>query len=104
MPFFEPSKPIRVEGGIKARTKRGSIGEEWWSRRFIDLLESFADKGRLQRGRTYARQGQVLDLEVRPYEVTAKVQGSRTKAYKVTLGIDVINESDWEDIEDALAS
>jgi uncharacterized Zn finger protein len=104
MPFFEPSKPIRVEGGIKARTKRGSIGEEWWSRRFIDLLESFADKGRLQRGRTYARQGQVLDLEVRPYEVTAKVQGSRAKAYKVTLGIDVINEPDWEDIEDALAS
>jgi uncharacterized Zn finger protein len=104
MPFFEASKPIRVEGGIKARTKRGSIGAEWWSRRFIDLLESFADAGRLQRGRAYARQGQVLELTIRPFEVSAKVQGSRTQAYRVTLGIDAISESGWTDIEAALAS
>jgi uncharacterized Zn finger protein len=104
MPFFEPSKPVRVEGGIRARTQRGSIGEQWWSRRFIDLLESFADKGRLQRGRTYARQGQVLELSVAAYEVTAKVQGSRRRPYTVALGIDVIDGPDWEDIEQALAS
>jgi uncharacterized Zn finger protein len=57
--------------GIRARNKRGSIGTRWWSRRFIDLVESFADKGRLQRGRTYARKGNVLDLRVEPYEVSA---------------------------------
>jgi uncharacterized Zn finger protein len=104
MPFFEPSRPIRVEGGIKAQSKRGSIGQKWWSRRFIDLLESFADTGRLQRGRTYARQGQVLELQVAPYEVTAMVQGSRKRPYTVTLGIDVIDGPDWENIEQALAS
>jgi uncharacterized Zn finger protein len=104
MPFFEAAKPIRVEGGIRARNRRGSIGQEWWSRRFIDLLESFADKGRLQRGRAYARQGQVLELSVAAYEVTAKVQGSRKRPYTVALGIDVIDGPDWEDIERALAS
>ena len=36
----ESSGPIAVEGGIKARSKRGAIGEQWWSRRFIAVLES----------------------------------------------------------------
>ncbi|GAB3653252.1 SWIM zinc finger family protein [Actinocorallia lasiicapitis] len=101
MAFFESAKPIRVDGGILARKRRGSIGEEWWSRRFIDLLESFADTGRLQRGRAYARQGQVLRLDIRPYEVTATVQGSRPEPYEVTLGLPAIDG--WDAIEDELA-
>ena len=63
MPFTDPPRP--VEGGIKARGERGSLGERWWSRRFIDLLESFADEGRLARGRSYARKGQVTRPEGR---------------------------------------
>ena len=58
----ERSAPRRVDGGIKARSKRGAIGEQWWSRRFIDVLESFGMSGRLTRGRNYARAGQVLEL------------------------------------------
>ena len=34
------SGPIAVEGGIKAKSKRGAIGEQWWSRRFIAVLDS----------------------------------------------------------------
>lgn len=90
--------------GIRARNKRGSIGTEWWSRRFIDLVESFADKGRLQRGRTYARKGNVFDLRVEPYEVTAKVHGSAPEPYEVALGIDAIDEADWRAVERELAS
>jgi uncharacterized Zn finger protein len=102
--FFEPSKPIRVEGGITARNRRGSIGEKWWSRRFIDVLESIAHAGRLQRGRTYARQGQLLSLRVDAYEVTARVQGSRAQPYDVAVGIDAVGESEWTAIVEALAS
>jgi uncharacterized Zn finger protein len=102
--FFEPSRPIRVEGGIKARNRRGSIGSEWWSRRFIDVLESIAHSGRLQRGRTYARQGQVLSLDVDAYEVAAAVQGSRAQPYDVALGLDAIDDSVWKEIEETLAS
>ncbi len=90
--------------GVRARTKRGSIGSQWWSRRFIDLLESFADPGRLSRGRTYARKGQVFDLKVAPYEVTAKVQGSAPDPYEVALGIDAIDEAGWRAVERELAS
>lgn len=102
MPMYGPPRP--VEGGIRARTERGTIGEEWWSRRFIDVLESFADKGRLGRGRGYARKGQVIDLKVDAYEVTARVQGSRDEPYEVAIGIDVIDEPTWTAIEEALAS
>ncbi|MEO5876079.1 MAG: SWIM zinc finger family protein [Streptosporangiaceae bacterium] len=102
MAFFEPARPIRVDGGILARRQRGSIGEQWWSRRFIDILESFADQGRLARGRAYARQGQVLELKIRPYEVTAVVQGTVAEPYEVALGINAVGA--WTEIEDALAS
>lgn len=102
--FFEWREPIEVEDGIRARTARGSIGARWWSRRFIDLVESFADKGRLQRGRAYARKGQVIDLRVGPYEVTARVQGSVAEPYEVALGIDAIEEEDWRAIEAELAA
>ncbi|WP_262401500.1 hypothetical protein [Actinomadura sp. CNU-125] len=93
-----------VPDGIRARNRRGSIGDEWWSRRFIDLVESFADKGRLSRGRTYARQGNVFELKVAPHEVTAKVRGSAPEPYEVALGIEAIDAAGWRAVEKELAS
>jgi uncharacterized Zn finger protein len=95
--------PRPVEGGIRARGARGSLGERWWSRRFIDLLESYADEGRLARGRSYARKGQVVDLTVAAHEVTARVQGSEPDPYDVAVGIDVIDDAVWDTICEALA-
>ena len=45
--WHEASAPRQVENGIKARSKRGAIGEQWWSRRFVAVLESFGMSGRL---------------------------------------------------------
>jgi uncharacterized Zn finger protein len=101
--WFEARPPIRVEGGLRARSRRGPIGERWWSRRFIDILEGICDPGRLARGRTYARRGQVLDLSVSPGAVTARVQGSRPAPYRVAIGIEAYAEGDWARIEEALA-
>ena len=83
----ERSGPLRVEGGIKARSKRGAIGEQWWSRRFISVLESFGMTGRLARGRNYARSGQVLGFEISSGYVTAQVQGSRPKPYRIRIRV-----------------
>jgi uncharacterized Zn finger protein len=103
MADFPWREPIEADG-IKARTRRGSIGAEWWSRRFIDVVESFADSGRMRRGRSYARKGQVLDLRVEPYEVTARVQGSVPEPYEVAVGIDAISADGWRRAEEELAS
>jgi uncharacterized Zn finger protein len=99
----ERSRPRRVEGGIKARSKRGAIGEQWWSRRFIGVLESFGMTGRLARGRNYARRGQVLNFEISPGYVTAQVQGSRAKPYKVRIQVLPLTTPQWQRVERALA-
>ncbi len=102
--FHPPSRPIKADGGIKARSKRGSIGEQWWSRRFIDVLESFGLQSRLSRGRNYARSGQVLSLSIGTGHVTAKVQGSRVKPYSVKLTVDPLTTRQWRRVEEALAA
>ncbi len=97
------SRPRRVEGGIKARSKRGAIGEQWWSRRFIAVLESYGMSGRLARGRSYARAGQVLDFELSQGKVTARVQGSRIRPYQVRIGVLPLTTAQWRTVEDRLA-
>ncbi len=98
------SGPRKVEGGIKARSKRGAIGERWWSRRFIEVLESFGMQGRLARGRNYARSGQVISLDISAGYVTASVQGSRPKPYRVRLQVLPLTTRQWQRVEQALAA
>ncbi|GIE98214.1 SWIM zinc finger family protein [Paractinoplanes rishiriensis] len=102
--FFEGGKPIEVDGGIAVRAKRGQIGEQWWSRRFVDVLERVCDGGRLARGRAYARKGQVMDFALTPGRVTARVQGSRPQPYAVTIRIAAFDETEWTDLTEALGS
>ena len=101
--FPPASKPRAVEGGLVARSARGAIGEHWWSRRFLEVLESFALGSRLTRGKNYARRGQVLSLEVAPGVVTASVQGSRKTPYKVSIALLAFSELVWAKVEVTLA-
>src|SRR4051794_21693935 len=97
--FFEGGRPIRVEGGIAVRAQRGSIGEHWWSRRFVDILEEVCPPGRLTRGRAYARKGQVLEVAIEPGLVTGVVQGSRDDPYEVAIEVEAFSGADWTRIE-----
>ncbi len=101
--WYPPSRPRTVENGLKARSGRGAIGDSWWSRRFLDVLESFAMGSRLTRGRTYARKGQVISLDVAPGVVRATVQGSRVKPYQVTIRLAAFPEMVWAKAEIALS-
>ncbi|AVT39540.1 SWIM zinc finger family protein [Plantactinospora sp. BB1] len=102
--FREYGRPRKVDGGLRARTPRGAIGRSWWSRRFLDVLESFALGTRLTRGRSYARAGQVLSLDVAPGEVTAVVQGSRPTPYRVSIRFRPLAERVWTRLETLLAA
>jgi uncharacterized Zn finger protein len=99
-----PSRPRRVEGGIKAHSRRGQIGQSWWSGRFVAILESLGMGPRLGRGRAYARAGQVLELGVTAGAVSARVQGSRARPYRVSIGLARFGEADWGRVESALAA
>ena len=100
----ERTTPIRVEGGIRARSARGSIGANWWSQRFIAVLESYGSSGRLTRGRNYARVGQVMSLDVGKGRVSARVQGSRPEPYRVDVRIKQLTAEQWRAAEEALAA
>jgi uncharacterized Zn finger protein len=100
----EAGRPRPVVGGIAARTRKGPIGATWWSRRFLGSLESSMVGGRMERGRSYARRGQIVDLRIEAGEVVASVQGSREDPYVVRLRMPVVPQRDWDRIVDALAA
>ncbi|WP_347352699.1 SWIM zinc finger family protein [Intrasporangium sp.] len=101
--FYPPSRPRAVEGGLVARSKRGSMAQHWWSERFVSVLEGMGMGSRLQRGRTYARKGQVVSLDLAVGSVTAQVQGSRARPYRVRIGIAAFGKSEWAQVEHELA-
>jgi uncharacterized Zn finger protein len=102
-PSYTPSAPRQANGGIKTRRATGTIGDTWWSKRFISVLESFNIGARLQRGRAYARRGQVMDLAVEPGRVTAAVQGSRVQPYAVEIALRPLTSAQWAKVEAAMA-
>ena len=99
---FRKSAPIRVKGGIQAESKKGAFGNSWWAKRWIAVLESFNLGGRLERGRSYARKGQVLSIEVQKGEVKAKVQGSRPSPYAVSIAVKQLPQTVWKKAVEAL--
>ena len=79
--------PVKIEGRQIART--------FWGKAWCDNLESYRDyENRLPRGRTYVRNGSVVDLQIAPREVTAMVSGS--KIYKVNVSIGDLAKARWK--------
>ena len=102
--YLPASRARPIEGGIKASSKRGEFAQNWWGRRWIEVLESFDIGSRLQRGRSYARKGQVLSIDVKKGVVEARVQGSRRDPYSVHIKVRPLTPSEWKRLADQLAS
>ncbi|MBY0230708.1 MAG: SWIM zinc finger family protein [Gemmataceae bacterium] len=97
-PYVPPSIPLAAEGGIKAATRNGEFGTSWWAKRWQAVLEGFRFGARLARGRSYARDGQVLSIDVGVGEVTASVQGSRPDPYDVSIRVKALTERQWAEV------
>jgi len=79
--------PVKIDGSKIAKT--------FWGKAWCDNLESYRDyENRLPRGRTYVRNGSVLDLQIVPCEVTAIVSGSELYRVKVSMG--GVNKTRWK--------
>src|SRR6187431_1422709 len=64
-----------------------TIASTFWGKAWCDNLESYSDyENRLPRGRSYVRNGSVVDLQIKPGKITALVSGS--ELYKVSIDID----------------
>src|SRR5688500_10729597 len=101
--YFPPSRAIAVKGGIKARSRRGAFASQWWARRWLAVLEALNVGSRLERGRNYARKGQVVELAIEPGSVRAAVQGSRPKPYAIRIGVTRLSSSDKQRLAAELA-
>ncbi|MGH9455390.1 MAG: SWIM zinc finger family protein [Terriglobia bacterium] len=84
-----PVSPVLIEGRAIAKT--------FWGKAWCDNLEGYSDfANRLPRGRTYARNGSVVDLQIAPREVTALVSGSNI--YKVVVRVKPVSKARWKSI------
>jgi uncharacterized Zn finger protein len=101
--YYRPTRPIETDEGIKARSRRGAFAKNWWADQWIQALERLVDSGRLSRGRTYARKGQVLSIEEKGDGIEARVQGSRRTPYRVTIQLTRLTDDQWALVVEALA-
>ena len=95
---YKIAQPKTVKNGIRALSRKGEIGSSWWSKKWISILEGFGWENRLERGRRYARSGQVANMEIKPGLVSARVQGTRPKPYIVTIMIPQLDDDRWKKI------
>ncbi len=81
----QPPQPIRIPGR--------KMAENWWGKAWDDNLESYSDySNRLPRGRTYARNGSIIDLRINEGFVEARVRGSAPYPYQVEINIKPLSD------------
>ncbi len=75
-----------------------AIASTFWGKAWCDNLESYSDyANRLPRGRTYVRNGSVVDLQITEGKVTALVSGS--ELYKIEIKIKPLAKSLWTRVQ-----
>lgn len=81
--------PVQIDGRAIART--------FWGKAWCANLEAYSDfSNRLPRGRTYVRNGSVIDLQISPGEITALVSGS--SIYTVKIAIRALEKPRWKEL------
>jgi uncharacterized Zn finger protein len=101
---YRRTTPRKVRDGMRARSRQGEIGKTWWSHRWLETLLSYGWSNRLDRGRRYARMGQVVSLKLSRGRVESMVQGSRPKPYRVTIEVKSLPKEKWKGIAASMAS
>lgn len=82
--------PVQIDGRVIAST--------FWGKAWCDNLESYSDfENRLPRGRTYARNGSVIDLQIEPGKITSLVSGS--SLYRITIEIRPLDGAHWKKLK-----
>lgn len=76
---------------------------QWWVQRWLELLDSYRFKKRLERARIYAKEGNVLRIEFIDSQVLARVQGTEPEPYKISLSLDLFSDEDWNYVAETLA-
>ena len=88
---------------ITTQLGQQGLGQQpWWVEQWMELINSYRYKKRLERAWTYAREGNVLSIRFEGRRVHARVQGTEKDPYKVKLWLDVLQDEDWGYVLEAL--
>ena len=88
------ASPVVIEGR--------NIAHTFWGKAWCDNLESYSDyENRLPRGRTYVRNGSVIDLQIKPGKIAATVSGS--ELYEVNINISPLPDKEWQSLKSRCA-
>jgi uncharacterized Zn finger protein len=98
-----PPDAAVIDGPIHAVSRRGEIGTEWWGKQWVKAVDRFLFDNRLQRGKSYARNGSVHRLEISYGSAYAPVQGSRRMPYCVEISLNPFTKAEWDEAFAALA-
>jgi uncharacterized Zn finger protein/superfamily II DNA or RNA helicase len=77
-------------------------GKTWWGQKWLDTLNDMDRSGRLARGRALAGNGSVLDIQFNKNKISAKVQGSMPKPYKVSFELNLFSPAACDTIVEAV--
>ncbi|MEY4353691.1 MAG: hypothetical protein RLZZ609_1932 [Cyanobacteriota bacterium] len=89
---------------IATQLGQQGLGQQpWWVEQWMELINSYRYKKRLERAWDYARSGNVLSIRFEGRRVHARVQGTGDDPYKVKLWLDVLNDEDWGYVLEALS-
>lgn len=93
--YETPPEAIILGSPVRAISKRGAIGKEWWGQQWVAAMERLGVTGRLERGKRYARNGSVLSMEIGHGVTFARVQGSYGYAYRTAVELKQFNDTEW---------
>ena len=93
---------ISTNTGITAIGDEGLGQQPWWVEQWMELINGYRFKKRLERAWGYAREGNVTSIRFEGRRVHARVQGTGEDPYKVKLWLDVLNDEDWGYVLEAL--
>ena len=91
-----------TNSGITAIGDDGLGQQPWWVEQWMELINGYRFKKRLERAWGYAREGNVTSIRFEGRRVHARVQGTDEEPYKVKLWLDVLKDEDWRYVLEAL--
>ena len=77
-------------------------GKTWWGQQWLNSLSKIDNSNRLPRGRTYANKGAVKNIEIETNAISAKVQGSAPRPYKVMVSVPIFTNSQKQALLEAI--
>lgn len=81
-----------------------TFGQTWWGEQWLSAFNGIDHSNRLPRGRRYAGNGSVLQIDIQSTRVNARVQGSRRTPYRVDIGLDAFSDAQRKQLLEAVTA